>query len=70
MVGEGNIVQILTVIVGVESAKAAVGALQAEDPFLRARNRLAVKGSWRAPRNVFAARSIAKATTAVSSRSG
>ena len=47
MIGEGDVVQVMLVVVGVESAPAAVAALQAEDPFATALDRLAELGGRR-----------------------
>ena len=69
VIGERNVVEIIVVIVGVERAPAAIAALQALDPFAPAVDRLieTVRATRvERPR----ARSIARATTAVSSTSG
>ena len=42
VIGERDIIQIIIVIIGIEGAPAAVGALQAFDPLARARDRTVV----------------------------
>ena len=63
MIGEGNVVEIVVVVVGVEGAPAAVAALHAGDPFGGARDRHAIAPRGRNGR-------APSPTTAVSSRSG
>jgi len=69
VIGERDIVQIIIVIIGIEGTPAAVGALQTFDPFAapaRSRSCTLILGH----RSLAYARSIAIATTAVSSTSG
>ena len=42
VIGERDVVQIFTVVVGIEGAEAAIRALQPLDPFARARDRVAM----------------------------
>ena len=66
MIGEGNVVQIVVRVVGIEGAPAAVLALHADDPFDRAVDRRCTRGSLSAR----PLRSSTMPTTAVSSTSG
>jgi hypothetical protein len=49
VIGEGNIVEILVVVVGVVGAPAAIAALHAENPFAATRNRIPILPAIRKP---------------------
>ena len=68
VIGEGNVVEVMIDIVGIEGGPAAIAALQAVDPFDAAGDGLVIARAR--PALAARARSIAMTTTAVSSRSG